>query len=48
MLVVADNVGTNSVTTYVNIMGKLPFEVEKKLKSFSGFRKVTSLKIWTS
>ena len=43
MLVVADNVGTNSVSTYVNIMGKLPFEVEKKLKSFSGFRKVTSL-----
>ena len=40
MLVVADNVGTNSVSTYVNIVGELPSEIEEKLKTYGGFRKV--------
>ena len=40
---VADNVGTNSVSTYVNIIGELPSEVEEKLRSYGGFRQVGSL-----
>ena len=40
MLVVADNVGTNSVTTYVNIVGEIPSEVERKLREYGGFRQV--------
>ena len=43
LLVVADNVGTNSVSTYVNIVGELPSELEEKLRSYGGFRKVGSL-----
>jgi len=40
LLVVADNVGTNSVTTYVNIVGEIPSEVEAKLRGYGGFRQL--------
>ena len=32
LLVVADNVGSNSVSTFVNIVGQLPSEIKDRLR----------------